>query len=134
MLNTKEFISRLQEIMDKKQLKAAAFSALIGVQRSSVSHILSQRNKPSLEFVLKIHDTFDDIDLTWLLLGENSSSIEQAPQTPSIFDSPSFDKKQTEIEDSIKETIVSPKDEAQEIEAIITLFKDGRFKKYSPKS
>ena len=70
MLNNLAFINRLQELMTQKQLSAAAFASKIGVQRSSVSHILAQRNRPSLEFILKIHNAFEEIDLTWLLLGQ----------------------------------------------------------------
>ena len=71
MLNIDNFISRLEELMETNQLSAAAFAEKIGVQRSSVSHILSKRNKPSLEFILKIHAAFEDAGLDWLLL-ENS--------------------------------------------------------------
>ena len=55
MLNIDNFISRLEELMETNQLSAAAFAEKIGVQRSSVSHILSKRNKPSLEFILKFY-------------------------------------------------------------------------------
>jgi len=47
-VNSDIFIEHLIEIMDNHQLNAAAFAEKIGVQRSSVSHILSKRNKPSL--------------------------------------------------------------------------------------
>ena len=55
MLNTEAFLERLEILMQNNQLNATAFAEKIGVQRSSVSHILSKRNKPSLEFMLKIH-------------------------------------------------------------------------------
>ena len=132
MLNLLEFISRLQEIMTKKQLTAAAFAAQIGVQRSSVSHILAQRNKPSLEFILKIHYAFEDIDLTWLLLGQTVSASDEMPNIRSNFDPPTFVKKETEPVTAIENTSPFLKEGNTEIEAIITLFKNGRFKKYSP--
>ena len=37
-----------------------------------MSHILSGRNKPSLDFLIKIYDAFDDVNLEWLILGETS--------------------------------------------------------------
>ena len=58
MLNIDAFLIRLEQLMENNQLNAAAFAEKIGVQRSSVSHILSRRNKPSLEFILKIHAEF----------------------------------------------------------------------------
>lgn len=78
MLNTESFLKRLEEIMLNNQLSAAAFAERIGVQRSSVSHILSRRNKPSLDFMLKIHEHFREVDLDWLLLG----NLKQKPSAP----------------------------------------------------
>ena len=133
MLNTQAFINRLQKLMNEKQLSAAAFASKIGVQRSSVSHILAQRNKPSLEFILKIYDAFDEIDLTWLLLGqkktENKKFLKQESETtdeliskPIVTDSNSL------------ETKVSPLLKNADIETVVTLYKDGTFKIYSTKS
>jgi phage repressor protein C with HTH and peptisase S24 domain len=42
----------------------------LGVQRSNISHILSERNKPSLDFVLKIVNQFPEVSLDWLLKGQ----------------------------------------------------------------
>ena len=71
MLNTDAFIKRLEELMEQQQLSAAAFAEKIGVQRSSVSHILSKRNKPSLDFILKIEASFEEVSFDWLLLGKS---------------------------------------------------------------
>tara|TARA_B100001250_G_scaffold254222_1_gene218718 strand:- start:9 stop:359 length:351 start_codon:yes stop_codon:yes gene_type:complete len=68
----KEFTNRLLEILDFKNLSASQFAEKIGVQKSSVSHVLSKRNKPSLDFIIKISKTFDDISLDWLINGDNS--------------------------------------------------------------
>jgi len=51
-------------------MSAAQFSEAIEIQRSSLSHVLSGRNKPSLDFMLKIKSSFPEINLDWLLLGE----------------------------------------------------------------
>ena len=64
MLNIDAFLKRLEQLMENHQLNAAAFAEKIGVQRSSVSHILSRRNKPSLEFILKVQAEFTEADLT----------------------------------------------------------------------
>jgi transcriptional regulator with XRE-family HTH domain len=73
MLNTNEIIDRIEQIRSIHQLSASAFANKIGVQRSAMSHILSGRNKPSLEFLIKVYDAFEDIDLQWLLLGTSPS-------------------------------------------------------------
>ena len=130
MLNIDYFISRLEELMETNQLSAAAFAEKIGVQRSSVSHILSKRNKPSLEFILKIHAAFEDAGLDWLLL-ENSK--QPTPPLSKV----SVQENITVYEDPIEKT--SPKDESasttrQEVVQIIQLYQDGSFSTFFPKS
>lgn len=53
-------------------LSPSQFADEIGVQRSGVSHILSGRNKPSLDFILKILTRFPEVDADWLLFGKGS--------------------------------------------------------------
>jgi antitoxin component HigA of HigAB toxin-antitoxin module len=57
--------------LDYYGLNASAFADKIGVQRSSLSHLLSGRNKPSLDFI-KILDVFPDVDLYWMINGKGS--------------------------------------------------------------
>jgi transcriptional regulator with XRE-family HTH domain len=63
-------IDRIKELMDLKKMTATQFAEEIGLQRSSLSHVLSGRNNPSLDFMLKIKSKFPEIRLDWLLLGE----------------------------------------------------------------
>lgn len=72
MVNEKEFTGRLQQIMEFHGISAATFAETIGVQRSGISHLLSGRNKPSLEFVLKVVRAFPEVDLYWLLNGKGT--------------------------------------------------------------
>src|SRR5210317_1713647 len=72
MINSPDFIKRLQIIIDYYQLSAATLADKIGVQRSSISHLLSGRNKPSLDFVLKVTNTFTEVDLYWLINGKGN--------------------------------------------------------------
>ena len=58
---------RIEKIMEMEQLSASKFADAIGVQRSNISHVLSGRNKPSLELVNKILDRFQQINADWLL-------------------------------------------------------------------
>lgn len=69
MVNEKDVADRLAQIMAHYQLTASAFAERIEVQRSGISHILSGRNKPSLDFVLKVVRAFPEVDLYWLLNG-----------------------------------------------------------------
>lgn len=72
MVNTEEFTKRLSRIMEFYDLSAASFADRIDVGRSSISHLLSGRNKPSLDFVLKIVSAFPEVELYWLLNGKGS--------------------------------------------------------------
>ncbi|ADY30798.1 helix-turn-helix domain protein [Cellulophaga lytica DSM 7489] len=72
MVNSEEFIKRLEKIINYYDLTAAAFAEKVEVQRSSISHLLSGRNKPSLEFVLKVVTHFPEVNLYWLLNGKGS--------------------------------------------------------------
>ena len=118
MVNTTEFTQRLQKIIQYFGLSASAFADKIGVQRSSISHILSGRNKPSLEFVMKVLSSFPEVDLYWLLNGKGEfpkkpkSSTRTTPKS-SIVKSSSI----TSIE--------------EEIERIVIFYKDGSFKSYN---
>ncbi|TRX38327.1 helix-turn-helix domain-containing protein [Flavobacterium restrictum] len=70
MVNTEDFIKRIEILLDYYSLNASSFADKIGVQRSSLSHLLSGRNKPSLDFILKILDVFPEVDLYWILNGK----------------------------------------------------------------
>ena len=123
MLNIDEFLIRLEELMKNHNLNAAAFAEKIGVQRSSVSHILSRRNKPSLEFIFKIHSQFEEVDFDWLLLGVQNK-INLTDQDLHNLDS---------ITSNIDLKPKSNNDDT-EVTQIIQTYKDGSFRVYLPKS
>ena len=77
MINNTEFAKRLQKVIDYYGESASSFAEKIGVQRSSISHILSGRNKPSLEFVLKVLSSFPEVELYWLLNGKGNFPAEK---------------------------------------------------------
>lgn len=62
-------LDRIQELLQVRELSASQFADAIGVSRPVVSHILSGRNKPSLEVVQKIIAAFPDLSISWLLNG-----------------------------------------------------------------
>lgn len=64
-----ELIDRFKYLMKLNNLTASAFADEIGVQRSSMSHILSGRNKPSLELIQKVLTRFPKVSADWLIAG-----------------------------------------------------------------
>lgn len=71
-MNDKEKIEYLMSIYG---LTPSQFADRTGIQRASVSHILSNRNKPSLEILLKVYNAFPGIPLNWLILGEGDAPV-----------------------------------------------------------
>lgn len=63
---------RILLILKTQNMTSSQFADEIGVQRSNISHILSGRNNPSLEFVMKIIKRFPDLSLEWLIFGKGS--------------------------------------------------------------
>ncbi len=71
-MNSEDIITRLKEILEHYSLTSSTFADSIDVQRSSISHLLSGRNKPSLDFIMKVVDNYNDVDLYWLLYGKGN--------------------------------------------------------------
>lgn len=118
MINNNDFAKRLQKVIDFYDETASGFAEKIGVQRSSISHILSGRNKPSLDFVMKVLHSYPEVELYWLMKGKGDfPKQEKTTQTiknisrPKIFE--------TNVESS-----------SSEIDKIIIFYKDGSFKSY----
>ena len=117
MVNISDFTTRLKEVMRFHHLTASLFADKINVQRSSISHILSGRNKPSLDFILKVTSEFKDVDIYWLLKGEGTfpkievSTENKMTPTPSLFNS---EKNSNE----------------KKIHRIVVFYADGTFDEY----
>ena len=66
---------RILQIIQEESLTNAEFAEKIGISTSSLSHILTERNKPSLEVVMRIHKAYPSINLNWLLYGEGEMKV-----------------------------------------------------------
>jgi transcriptional regulator with XRE-family HTH domain len=149
MVNSEEFSIRLQKIMEKHDLNASSFAEKINVGRSSISHILSGRNKPSLDFVLAVLKTFDDVDLYWLLNGRgtfpkspsDSSKKNETSPAPEKISPPSFlttstPKPTDERLDTFekKHSIEENKNinKGKKVTKVILLYDDGTFENFIP--
>lgn len=111
----KHFTNRLLEILEKKSLSASQFAEKIGVQRSSVSHILSGRNKPSLDFIIKITSVFNDISLEWLINGKKTNDF-------------SIKKNESTSPTPITKSVVSSELLEKELKEIVFFYKDNSYK------
>ena len=115
MINNEAFVKRLQKVIDFYGESASSFAEKIGVQRSSISHILSGRNKPSLDFIMKVLSSYPDVELYWLLNGKGT-----------------FPGQQNEnpiIAANISE-LATKESKDKTIERIVIFYKDGSFKSF----
>jgi len=129
MVNVEEFAKRLKIIIDYYEISASLLAEKMEIQRSSISHILSGRNKPSLEFVLKILKTFPEVELYWLLngVGEFPKQTTNKNERPPL----SLDgggMKQSKKLNLENNTIAYKKED--EIDRIVIFYKNGTFKSY----
>ncbi|MDA3892648.1 MAG: helix-turn-helix transcriptional regulator [Salinivirgaceae bacterium] len=79
-----EIKNRLARIISSEGLTSAAFADSIGVQRSSISHIISGRNKPSLDFLQKTLISYPKYNSEWLITGVGD--IYKVPIQTNIYD------------------------------------------------
>ncbi|MCQ2607245.1 MAG: helix-turn-helix domain-containing protein [Bacteroidales bacterium] len=133
---------RIQQVIQEKHLTNATFAEAIGVNRSSISQLLAERNKPSLDFLEKMLRTYKDLDANWLLRGEVSPyGRKEAVQTELfpeevVAESPiSVEKEPEFLEDEpSKNRLISGENSASEkiIEKIVTFYSDKTFEVYKP--
>lgn len=154
MLNSDDFTHRLQLLLDHYHLTASAFADSINVQRSGISHILSGRNKPSLDFVMRVTDVYKDVSLSWLLYGKGKfpnvvdknsvptekieeealkvpNSVKQSAGT-NLF-SEAIDNVQSDLDlpepiNKAKQAVKTP-----HITNIVVFYDDGTFSSYNPR-
>ena len=60
---------RLKNWMGIEGLKSSTLADSIGVNRATISHILSGRNKPSIDFLEKLLNVYPNINTNWLISG-----------------------------------------------------------------
>ena len=142
---------RIQLILKSMNLSPSQFADEISVQRSSLSHIISGRNNPSLDFVSKVLTSYPDISSDWLLFGKGTmirkTKKEQTePIREAIKDE---DMSEYKVETSIKKTekqspvttekekknpqeVLASQEKDKDLEGIIILYTDNTFKTYKP--
>lgn len=114
-------------------MSASGFADKVNVQRSSISHLLSGRNKPSLEFVLKVVKAFPEINLYWLLngKGEFPASPQKNEGLPPLVKTPPKEPKAERTQKPVTPPIPFPEEPGKTIEKIVIFYSDGTFKAYS---
>ena len=123
MVEHSKIIERIKRIISDSGLSNSSFADKIGVPRSSISHILSGRNNPSLDLIIKILRNFDDINADFLLKGEtlplmdNDSKKDLDNKNMTLF--PELD-----IKEDAKER---PKIDEEVLKSVILVYQNDKF-------
>lgn len=64
-----DFSTRLEQLLDHLNIKPVELAEKMGVQRTSFNHLLSGRNKPGFEFMVRLHACYPTVNLNWLVSG-----------------------------------------------------------------
>ena len=133
---------RLLQFLNAHQMTSTRLADQIGVQRSSISHILSGRNKPSYDFIYKFLQHYQEINPLWLIVGggpmylkEQQASIPFAEEKPgSTSRESNIDKSQAPqdtIDEPQKDDPPAGKQDVQ-IARIVIFYSDHSFEEYQP--
>lgn len=154
-------VKRIELVIQSQNLSPSQFADRIGIQRSGLSHILSGRNNPSLDFVQKVLAAFPDLNPTWFLQGKgrmyvNLSGMENATRkegmlsiaTPVASLSEEGNAKAESWEEEMEAPERSFQDEgpgpveslgiagskAPGLRKILLFYEDGTFEEYAPRN
>lgn len=131
-INNKKFAKRLQKVMDDNQLSATAFAEKLEIGRATISHLMSGRNKPSLDFIMKVVSVFKSIDLHWLIYGEINSKTQSILKEENVSNFHESDTKKNTSNDIKKDTshFAKMSSSSTSIKRIILCMEDGTFESY----
>ena len=115
-MNKKNILNRIKKIISDNNLSNSEFAEKIGIPKSSVSHLLSERNNPSLDVVIKISEIFEDISTDYLIFGYKSDKEIPTEPLNNLFD----DLNKETSKDSVK-------DSNNNIKSIILIYENNKF-------
>ncbi|GAB3921805.1 helix-turn-helix transcriptional regulator [Larkinella terrae] len=129
---------KIKQVLIDKNLTPSYFADEIGVQRSSISHILSGRNRPSFDIIQKIIRRFPELGYDWILEEDqqpstnvNQRSAEPQPSLRKPVVQPETPDEKPPYVPPVQSSVAKNKDE-KVIERILVFYTDGTFREYSP--
>ena len=115
-MNKKNILNRIKKIISDNNLSNSEFAEKIGIPKSSVSHLLSERNNPSLDVIIKISEIFEDISTDYLIFGYESNKEIPSEPLNNLFDNIN--------KESSKDSV---KDSNNVIKSIILIYENNKF-------
>ena len=157
-MDSEKFTNRINEILKYYELNAAALAEKLGIGRSSISHIVSGRNKPSLDFILNMLENFEEVSFEWLVKGEGEFPKDKSNYSPPTllkeveqnrndlfsqlhenreFEKTSSNSSNIEIKENAQkfdENETTTSKPLKKTERIVIFYNDGTFKEFLPSS
>ena len=115
-MNKKNILDRIKKIISDNNLSNSEFAEKIGIPKSSVSHLLSERNNPSLDVIIKISEIFEDISTDYLIFGYESNKEIPSEPLNNLFNNIN--------KESSKDSV---KDSNNTIKSIILIYENNKF-------
>jgi transcriptional regulator with XRE-family HTH domain len=133
---------RILDFLKAENKSSSQFAEEIGVQPSGISHIISGRNKPSLDFILKMLEKYPFLSVEWLLFGKGAMYKDQSMQE--FFNETNENEPKASFSEpglfsgTAKQDIRKPAETAplikvsSDVEKIAWFYKNGTFREYFP--
>ena len=115
-MNHQTVLHRIKKIIEDSNLTNSEFAEKIGVPKSSISHLLSERNKPSLDLITKISENFEQITTDYLIFGPSEVKKDQIKPSNDLFSHEYVDN----TKDSVKES-------NNNVKSIIIIYENNKF-------
>ncbi len=123
-------IERFKQLLERLRLSPSEFADRIGVQRSSISHIISGRNKPSIDFLEKILLAFPETDINYLITGKEKPA-QQLTQLFTQTEKITANSPETRPAERQENEIPAPVTQ-EPVEKIIIVYRDNTFRMLDP--
>ncbi len=115
-MNKKNILKRIKKIIEENNLSNSEFAEKIGIPKSSVTHLLSERNNPSLDIIIKISEAFENISTDYLIFGQENQVKPTIQHSNTLFN---------ELDESVSEDSV--KDSNNKVKSIILIYENNKF-------
>ena len=139
---------RILEFLKNENKTSSQLAEDIGVQPSGISHIISGRNNPSLDFVIKMLEKYSFLSAEWLLVGRGSMYKE--PRMADLFSNMDFSEPAVRIGNETtpndgtlsgssqvpgNESLASTESEKEEVNVIkiVWFYENGSFDEFYPR-
>ena len=136
---------RILKFLKEENKSSAQFADEIGVQPSGISHIISGRNNPSLDFVIKMLEKYNYLSSDWLLFGKGE--MYKIKQNPSLSEEPNLftyaedkrleqfnnhaNRKNDVITHQVQQEVVEKNQNQKIVSKIVWFYDDNTFEEFT---